>query len=273
MNKDFIFIECLLLCFLLGCKSVVQKEDLIFQARQIKGSEPGKSLKPFVSDFSSLPNKEKLVYKATFLGLSIGKFIIMNNGKRMLNGQEVYCFELTVKTLPFFSILFKTKNRYVSYMDAQKLVILRHEEYIKGGTFLESAVDFDYNFYTAKYKNFIDQKEIVVKIPDKLLDVLSGIYYLRMLPLELGDTVDINIYADQKIYNYTGFLSAKTEVNLPNYGKQEAYCFEPYLFLDGTQIKNISAETFFSTANPSKTLRATLKTLLGNVNVLLMKGY
>lgn len=222
---------------------------------------------------SSLPDQEKLIYKAKFLGISIGTFIIMNNGKTMLNGQEALCFELKVKTLPFFSILFKTKSRYVSYMDTQKFVVLRHEEYVKGGDLLESAVDFDYKDLTATYKNFINNQESTIKIPDKLLDVLSGGFYLRMIPLELGGTADLNIYADQKIYNYTGVLSSKTNVNLPNYGKQDAYYFKPSLFLDGKEVKKISAEIFFSTTAPTKTLSAALKTRLGKVHVVLVEGY
>lgn len=259
MNKKIIFIGCLLLCFL--------------QAGLIKVSAAQEPLKTFVPKLSSLPDQEKLVYKAKFLGISIGTFIIMNNGKMMFNGQEAYCFELKVKTFPFFSILFKTKARYVSYMDAQELVVLRHEEYIKGGTLLESAVDFDYKNLTATYKNFINQQEHTVKIPDHLLDVLSGGFYLRMVPLELGDTVDLPIYADQKIYDYMGLLSSKTKIHVPKFGKQDAYYFRPELFLDGKEIKKISAEVFFSTTKPTKTLRASLKTLLGKVHVVLVEGY
>ena len=273
MNRKTFLIGCLLLCFLPNCTAATTKEDILTQARKIKAAAPAEPPEAPVVKLSPLSEKEKLVYKAKFLGISIGTFIIMNNGKTTFNGQEAYCFELNVKTLPFFSILFKTKARYVSYMDTQELVVLRHEEYVKGGALLESAVDFDYKNLTAAYKNFIDHQESTVKIPNKLLDVLSGGFYLRMMPLELGDTVDLNIYADQKIYNYTGVLSSKTKVNLPNYGKQDAYSFKPYLFLDGKEIKKISAEIFFSTTAPTKTLRASMKTLLGKVHVVLVEGY
>ena len=191
----------------------------------------------------------------------------------MLDGRQVHQFELTVKTLPFFSILFKTKDRYVSYMDTQELVVLRREEYVKGGSVLESAVDFNYKDLTATYKNFITRQEKTVKIPGKLLDTLTGGFYLRMMPLELGDTVDLNIYADGRNYNCTGLLRAKTRVHLPDSKEQDAYLFEPYLFLDGQQIKKISAEIFFSTTTPRTPLRATLKTLLGSVHVVQIPGH
>lgn len=117
---------------------------------------------------------------------------------------------------------------------------------------MESVVDFDYTNLTATYKNFVNQQESTVIIPDKLLDILSGGFYLRMIPLELGDTVDFNIYADGKIYNYMGLLSSKIKVKLPNYGKQEAYAFKPYLFLNGQQVKKISADVFFPQLLPQR---------------------
>ena len=265
---DSLLIGAFLLCFLSGCKSVTTKEDILLQAREIKAALPQEAQKAIVPEFSSLPFPEQLVYKAVFFGLPIGKFIIANNGKTMLNDQEVYQFELNVKTLPFFSILFKTKDRYVSYMDTRELVVLRHEEYVKGGDLLESAVDFNYKDLTAAYKNFINGQEKTVKIPGKLLDILTGGFYLRMMPLELGDTVNLTIYADGKNYNYTGLLRAKTRVHLPDNADQDAYLFEPYLFLDGQQVKKLSAEIFFSTTTPRTPLRATLKTLLGSVHVV-----
>ena len=273
MNKRFIFIVGMLLCFLPGCTSVIKKEDILLQARQIKASVPPEPVKALIPVYFPLPDQEKLVYKAKYLGITIGQFIIINNGKTMFSGREAYCFELIVKTLPFFAKIFKTKDRYVSYMDRQELVVLRHEEYVKGETFLESAVDFDYKNHTASYKNFTNLREKKVEIPDKILDVLSGGFYLRMIPWQLGDTVELKIYADEKIYDLLGLLHSKTAVNLPSYGRQEAHSLKPYVFLNEEQVKKISAEVFFSTPVPRTPMRAVLKTLLGSVSVVLVEGF
>jgi len=243
------------------------------QAQQIKAAAPTEPAKKFVPQAVPLPEHEKLVYKAKFLGITIGQFTLINNGRTIFNGQEAYRFELIVKTPLFFKKIFKPKDRYVSYLDAQKFVVLRHEEYITGGTILESAVDFDHKNHVASYKNFIDRREKTVKIPDRILDVLSGIFYLRMIPWELGDTAEISVYADEKIYDYIGLLHSKVTVDLPSLGRQEAYFLKPYVFLDGQQIKKISAEVLFSTAVPRKALRAVLKTPVGNVVVVLFEGF
>ena len=221
----------------------------------------------------NLSEYERLVYKAKYLGIPIGEFIVQNNGRTFLNGHEAYSFELTVKTSVFFKKLFSTKDRYISYMDPKRFVVLRHEEYIDEGTKLESVIDFDYEAHTASYKNAIDQSERKIKIPDRVLDVLSGSFYLRMFQWGLGDTVEINLYADDILYNFLGLLHSKANVQLPTKVTHEAFLLKPYVFSDGKPIKKISAEVFFATTGTKKPLRAILKTPLGNVAVTLYEGF
>ncbi|MCB9771889.1 MAG: DUF3108 domain-containing protein [Candidatus Omnitrophica bacterium] len=221
----------------------------------------------------NLSEYERLVYKAKYLGISIGEFIVQNNGKTILNGREAYSFELTVKTSVFFKKLFSTKDRYISYMDPKRFVVLRHEEYINEGTKLESIIDFDYETHMAFYKNVIDQSERKIKIPDRVLDVLSGSFYLRMFRWGLGDTVEINLYADDILYNFLGLLHSKANVQLPTKETHEAFLLKPYVFSDGKPIKKISAEVFLATTGTKKPLRAILKTPLGNIAVVLYEGF
>lgn len=285
---------------LTGCTAVLKKEDIFLKAQKIKAAAVPQSFKTIVTIDSSthaapmpvskpiieppasleplpplaqakLAQEEKLVYKAKFLGIAIGDFILRNKGKAMLNERPAYCFEIEVETLPFFTLLFKPKDRYVSYMDPETFVALRHEEYIKSGTLLESATEFDYTKHIATYKNFITNEEKKFPIPDKLVDVISGAYYLRMIPLAVGDTQEVELFADGKIYNFVGLVHSKTMVNMPNGTTQEALFFKPYVFLNGKQIKKISAEIFFSTNEIKTPLRANLKTPLGNVSVILVE--
>jgi len=274
MNKKSIPIYLAMVFFLSSCMSVIKKEDVLLQAQQIKAATPPELISTSIPKHTSLPNSEKLVYKAKYLGITIGEYIILNKGKTTLNGQEAYHFELIVKVLPFFAQIFKAaKLRYVSYMDTQKLRVLRHEEYIHGGTLLESAVDFDYLNHTASYKNFINLREEKVAIPDQILDTISGGFYLRMVPWSLGDTLEINIYADEKIYSYIGLLHSKIIIDVPANGKQEAYLLKPYLFIDGEQITKISAEIFLFSGASRKPLRAVLRTRFGNIRVVLTEGF
>ncbi len=261
-QKTEILISFLLLSFLFIANATAKKE-VIFE------SKPKDASAIPTSQLTPLLDQETLVYKAKFLGIRIGRFTFRNNGKTLLNNREVYSFELDVKTLPFFLRSFKAKDHYVSYMDAKDFVVVRHEEYIKNGTVLESAVDFNYETNIATHTNFISSQTKTTPIPDKIFDVLSGGYYLRMIPMEVGDTIEMKIYADEKIYDYVGSLGEKTTVDLPAHRDQEAYFFKPYLFLDGVPFKKISGDVLFSAEPLRKTLRASLKSRFGTVHVIL----
>lgn len=255
-----------------GCATVVKKEEILARACQIKAAavktatpETVKITVPKESIFSA---KERLVYKARVFGIPIGEFIAVNKGLTDFNGRPAYCFELTVHTLPFFGDI---KDRYVAYIDADEFVVLRHEEYIKGkrGEILESAVDFDYQKGVAFYKNAVSKKEKQIAIPGKIHDIATGGFYLRTVPMAVGDTVELNVYADEKIYNYFGYLHSKTDVKVPGQGWQEAELLRSYLFLDGKPVKGISADVFLSTAEYRMPLRAVLRTFFGSISVVL----
>ncbi len=102
---------------------------------------------------------------------------------------------------------------------------------------------------------------------------ISGGFYLRTVPMELGDTVELNLYFDQQVYNFIGLLNAKTTINLPDHGKLPVEQFKPYAFLNGKRIKKASAEVFFSTQPSRKPLRAILKAPVGSVSVTLVEGF
>ncbi len=292
---------CLAVSFLIGCTSVLKREDILLEAQKIKAAsnpkpvettliQPPLATPPVAQEIVAqpvsvprllplpLPNeqklisKEKLIFKATYLGLPVGEFIMINNGKTMLNGKEVYCFEMIAKNLPFFTAIFGAKDHYISYMDAQKFIVLRHEEYIKGGNVLESIVDFDYENHQARTKNVLNGHVKTIPIPDKVLDVLSGGFYLRMLPLRLGDTSEFDLYADDKIYNFLGLLFSQQQITLPNKTTHDVYLFKPYVFFNGIQIKKVSAEVLLSTSEQKTPFKAILKSPLGNVSVILEQG-
>jgi hypothetical protein len=172
-----------------------------------------------------------------------------------------------VHTLPFFGDI---KDRYISYMDAEQLVVLRHEEHViksKIGR-LESAVDFDYGKRMAFYKNVLTGEEKKTPIPAEVHDITTGGFYLRRAPLGLGDTFELNVYADGKVYTMMGLPHSKTQVKVNGRAK-DALLLKAYLFDGGKLVNNITGEVYFSTDNYRTPLRAVLKTMFGNVSVAL----
>ncbi len=79
-----LFAITLLILGLSGCATVVKKEEIIAQAKEIKAAavktavpQTAKITVPKESIFSA---QEKLVYKARVFGIPIGEFIAVNKG-------------------------------------------------------------------------------------------------------------------------------------------------------------------------------------------------
>lgn len=276
MPKAKILICSLALCCLASCTTVINKEDILSQAKQIKAAATTATLKTLPAVFPKpesaqdfLSKKEELTFKARYLGFTVGELSLINNGKHIQNGKELYSFELISKTQAFFAAIFKIKDRYISYMDPETLNVVRYEEYGPNGKELESTVDFDYQNHQALYKNLKTGEARKIEIPDKMLDVLSGSYYLRSIAWSLGDMAEFNLYTDDKVYNFIGLLFSQTQINIPKHSQQNAYLLKPYMFIDNQQITKISTEVFFSTSGTQKPLQALLKTPSGNVSLML----
>ncbi len=267
-------IMAICLCFLTGCSATVQNRDDIFkQSQKIKQAN---AIKEEVVDLKKplllLPESEELVYKAKYLGITVGEMRTKIVGKTQLRGVEVTHFEMTATTNAFFSKFFKVNDRFVAYMDVKNHRVLRHEEYRhEGGYNKEAVVDFYYDEGIAHFRNAVDNTEKKVKIPKEgVFDILGANYYFRMVPWELGDTVEFKLYVEEKIYGFVGLVKSKTKVHVHKQGRKEAYKFLPYAFLNGDEVKDGSAIAFFSTEEYRIPLRGMVKTpIFGSASISL----
>ena len=74
---------------------------------------------------SRLPDYEKLTYEVRWLGLLVGTFSTSVTGVQSYKGRDVYLLEAEMKTNAFLSKIYKIEDRFVSYMDREKLYSLR----------------------------------------------------------------------------------------------------------------------------------------------------
>lgn len=196
---------------------------------------------------SRLPSYERLVYNIKWLGLSVGKITSSIKGIEKKGDKEVYVLEVTVKTNPFCSAIYKIEDRFISYMDVNELYTLRHEVYRREGRYKKDAItDFDQLNNKAYFKNFIDNSEKVFDIPPRVQDTLSACYYFRLLSIKLGDSIKYAVYNNEDNYNLFGLIESKTFINLPRIGRSAAFHMQPYAELNGERVKKGKLSVYFS---------------------------
>lgn len=130
--------------------------------------------------FADLPNYEKLTYEIKWLGIPVGTLTASIKGIDKIVGRDAYVLEAVFKTNSFCSKIYPVEDRYVSYMDKERLCTLRHEVYRKEGRYKKDAItDFDQVNRKARFRNLLDKTEKEYDIPEGVHDFLSAYYYCR----------------------------------------------------------------------------------------------
>lgn len=138
---------------------------------------------------------EKLVFSVQYGLVTAGEATLEVRNLAALGGRPCYRIVSDARTNDFFSKFFEVRDRYESYMDTTNLYSLRYEKHVREGKFKrDDVVDFDQVAHRAIYKN----KQ--VPIPPRAQDVLSAMYYVRTLPLEVGQSISLANHTDGKNY-------------------------------------------------------------------------
>jgi hypothetical protein len=146
-------------------------------------------------EFVGFGEGEKLVFSVEYSLVTAGEASLEIRNIAEINGRPCYRIVSDARTNKFFSTLFKVRDRFESYMDTTSLYSLRYEKHLREGRFKrDESVTFDQNAHTAMYK------DKVVPIAPHTQDVLSALYYIRTLPLEVGQAVSFANHTDGKNY-------------------------------------------------------------------------
>ncbi len=96
----------------------------------------------------------------------------------------------------FFSKFYRVRDRYVSLMDTTELYSRQYEKHIREGKYRrDERVRFDQRRHLALYDG-----GRVLPIAPRTQDVLSAMYYIRTVPLEIGKAVYVANHTDGRNY-------------------------------------------------------------------------
>jgi hypothetical protein len=178
------------------------------------------TLKP---DFVPFGAGEKLVFSVQYGLVTAGEATLEVRNLASIGGRPAYRIISDARTNDFFSKFFSVRDRYESYMDTTALHSLRYEKHVREGKFKrDDAVDFDQAGHRAVYKNK------VVPIPPRTQDVLSALYYVRTLPLEVGQAISIANHTDGKNYPLVVKVLGREHVKV-DAGEFDCIIVEPIL--------------------------------------------
>jgi len=139
---------------------------------------------PAIAD-SVMKSGEILEYGIKIKGIPAGTQMFQINGKKQLNGQEVYHVESVSKIRKLFNIFYPFSNRSESFIQSESFQPLRYTQKIRDGKYRGNIdVDFDPANNTARITK--NQERLTISVPPGIQDELSMIYLFRSRELEVG---------------------------------------------------------------------------------------
>ena len=194
-----------------------------------------------------LPESETLTFHVQWLGMAAGDITISVKGVKNINGRDAYVLEAIFKSSGILSAIYKIEDRYVSYMDVEKLYTLRHEVYRREGKFKKDAItEFDQVNHKARFKNFVDNSEKTFDIPADVQDTLSALYYFMLVPLKGGGKTEFSVSSNEANYELLGVVESRAFIKTPGLGEKRAFLIQPYAKLKGEKVEKGNLKAYFS---------------------------
>lgn len=195
-----------------GSPGVVGNES----GRRVRSAPPARDL-PFEVG-------EKLTFSVRYEFVKAGEATIAVEELVEYQGRPAYRLATVAKSTMPFSLIFEVEDRVEALLDAERMHSLRYEKNIKEGHYEKNEVVlFDQERHVAIYPG---GKEVALE-PDAL-DVLSSLFYVRLMDLEVGRSVYIDNHADEKNYALEVKILREETIRVPA-GEFDCYVAQPIL--------------------------------------------
>jgi hypothetical protein len=150
---------------------------------------------------------EKIFLDIHYLGMTVGKIMVTNRGKRVIDGKEVWHFHSRFKSAPFYSNIYELDDTVDTYVTTDNFLSIRYSLIQR-----ESKQDVDdlqlhdrdklrtYWFYKRKKSDGeVKNKEKKEYIPYFSVDPFSVLFLYQGLPLKTGDVYEIPVINKGKV--------------------------------------------------------------------------
>ncbi len=150
-----------------------------------------------------------------------------------VNSRSTYHIVSTARSGGVINAFYKVEDHNDVWLDQNALVTVRYEKRIREGKFqIEETSLLDQprrRWKTRSYrldKNTYEEKE--GDLPANALDSFGSLYYVRTLPLKVGQTYIIDVHNSDKVYPLVVDVIKREKVKVPA-GKFDCILVEPFL--------------------------------------------
>ncbi len=215
---------------------------------------------------------EKVYLDIHYLGMTVGKIMFTNKGKRLINGQEVWHFHARFKSAPFYSNIYELDDTVDTYVTTSDFLSVRYSLIQR-----ESKQDVDdlqlhdrdklktFWFYKQKKVNGeVKEKQKEAFIPYFSIDPFSILFLYQGLPLNNGDVMEIPIMNKAKIMILKSVVEGRETIETSK-GKRKAIRVHATTQYSGHHLKSGDIYLWFNDDDKRLLLKARAKIKIGSV--------
>ena len=216
---------------------------------------------------------EKVFLDIHYLGMTVGKILATNRGKKLINGKEVWHFHSRFKSAPFYSKIYELDDTVDTYVTTDQFLSTRFSLIQR-----ESKQDIDdlqlhdrdqmktFWFYKQiKSDKSVKNKEKVGFIPYFSIDPFSVLFFFQGLPLKTGDVYNIPIINKGKILILKSEVEGREEIDTELGDDMKAIRVHATTRYTGETLKDGDLYFWFSDDKYHKLLKAQAKIKIGSV--------
>lgn len=215
---------------------------------------------------------QKVFLDITYLGMTVGKIMIQNQGKKMINDKEVWHFHARFKSAPFYSNIYELDDTVDTYVTTDKFLATRYSLVQR-----ESKQDVDdlqlhdrdqfktfWFYHQKKSDGAVKDKKLDGFIPYYSTDPFSVLFLYQGLPLSNNDVYEIPLINKGKILMLKSVVEAREVVETKK-GKKRAIRVHATTKYSGETLKSGDLTFWFTDDAERILIKAKAKIKIGSV--------
>ncbi len=215
---------------------------------------------------------EKVFLDIHYLGMTVGKIMVLNKGKKMINDKEVWHLHARFKSAPFYSNIYELDDTVDTYVTTDQFLSIRYSLIQR-----ETKQDVDdlqlhdrdqhktfWFYHQKKSDGKVKDKKVEKPIPYFSIDPFSILFFYQGLPLKNGDNYEIPVINKGKILILKSVVEGRETIDTEK-GEKKAIRVHATTKYTGETLKSGDLYFWFSDDNRRTLLKAQAKIKIGSV--------
>lgn len=207
-----------------------------------------------------------------YLGMTVGKIMVMNQGKKMMNNKEVWHFHARFKSAPFYSHIYELDDTVDTYVTTDQFLSSKYsliQRETKQSIDDLQVYDRDqlstfWFYHQKKSDGSVKDKKVQKFIPYFSIDPFSVLFFYQGLPLRNGDVYEIPLINKGKTLILKSVVEGREVIETAK-GNKRAIKIHATTKYTGATFKSGDLYFWFSDDNQRTMLKAKAKIKIGSV--------